>query len=120
VRGVCEQLDHRDWPRPVITPNLEDSLSYELHACAYHSRSTWLEEMVQPQELLRLPEAPELRASASYVPIEQWLTDSGHDPRQQWRLGFALGSVTNAWDETRSPYHLPGGRRRRALGDRPG
>ena len=85
-------------------PSLKESLAYELQVGAYYSRSSWMEEIVRPQALLRLAETPELSRSPEYVPIPDWLEESGITAQEQWVVAFGLGSVSNAWHPDSHPH----------------
>lgn len=93
-RGIARGASHR-----------EELLAFELQVGNYHSRPTWMEEIVRPREMYRLAaEDPELLASPDYVPIEEWTMRSGLSAAEQSALGFALGAAANAWDPEDHPH----------------
>ncbi|MBS1894047.1 MAG: hypothetical protein JST59_22335 [Actinobacteria bacterium] len=93
-RGIARGGSHR-----------EELLAFELQVGNYHSRPTWMEEIVRPRELYRLAtEDPELLTSPDHVPLEQWTLRSGLSAEEQSALGFALGAVANAWDPEDHPH----------------
>jgi hypothetical protein len=66
-----------------------------------------MEEMARARELYRLAtEDRALLASREFEPVKDWIERSGLTAKEQWLLGFGLGAVANAWDETRHP-HVP-------------
>jgi hypothetical protein len=90
-----------------VGENLDDLLAYEMQAGGYYSRPQWMEEMARHPELYRLAtEHPQLVALPDFEPVKDWIERSGLTAHEQWELGFALGSVANAWEPTKHP-HLP-------------
>jgi hypothetical protein len=92
---------------PEIGPTSADLLAYELQVGSYYSRPPWLEEMTRARELYRLAtEDEELLRSPDCVPVADWISRDGLTAKEQWMLGFALSTASNAWDPDRHP-HVP-------------
>lgn len=90
-----------------VGPDSADLLAYELQVGGYYSRPPWMEEMARHYELHRLAtEDPGLAKSPDFEPVKEWIERSGLTAKEQWRFGFALSSVSSAWDATRHP-HVP-------------
>lgn len=91
-----------------VGPGSHDLLAYELQAGSYYSRPRWMEEMARHRELYRLAtEDEQLATSDDFEPIRDWIERSGLTAKEQWELGFGLGSMANAWQPTDHP-HVPG------------
>ncbi len=85
----------------------DELLAYELQVGSYYARPSWMEEMARAHHLFRLAtEDPGLTRSADFEPVKDWIERSGLTAREQWILGFALSSLTNAWDPSEHP-HVP-------------
>lgn len=80
-RGIARGGTHR-----------EDLLAFELQVGNYHSRPTWMEEIVRPREFYRLAtEETELLASPDRVPLEEWTLRCVSRPQSSSRSASRSG-----------------------------
>jgi hypothetical protein len=86
-------------------PTTEAKLAYEVQAATFFRRPLMLEEMARHRELVHLASADgRLVDSHDYVPVADWLGESGLSIEQQWALGFGLVARTQAVDDN---VHFP-------------
>ncbi len=85
-------------------PSTENILAYEVQAASFFHRPVPLETMVRHRELLRLAVTDErLRSSVNRVPVDEWLAAAGMTGEEQWKIGFALSALAEAFGESIEP-----------------
>lgn len=97
---------------PLGAPTTEAIVAYELQASSFFNRPPVLKEMARSEEFLRLMRSEQLRSSVNYVPVNDWLTESGLTPEEQRVLGFGLSAAANAFsNDPPTPrlqaHHIP-------------
>ena len=91
-----------------VGPERLDLLAYEIQVGNYYARAPWMEELSRARRLFdRLTSDPQLLGSADFMPFADLASRGGISVEDQWKLGFGLGAIANAWDGDALPYVPP-------------
>ena len=91
-----------------VGPEQLDLLAYEIQIGNYYARPPWMEELSRARRLSeRLTSDPDLLESPDAMPFAELAARGGISVDDQWKLGFGLGAIANAWDEKDLPYVAP-------------